>query len=176
MNYGGMGAVIGHEITHGFDDHGSKFDGQGNRRDWWTADDLKNFTARADCVKSQFDSFEVEPGLHENGGLVEGESIADLGGLTIAYAALQKALAGKAAPAPIDGFTPDQRFFLAWAVIWAGDARPEYARVLVATDPHPLGVFRTNAPMSNMQAFAKAWGCAPDSPMVRQETARCRIW
>ena len=176
MNYGGMGAVIGHEITHGFDDHGSKFDGQGNRRDWWTADDLKNFTARADCVKSQFDSFEVEPGLHENGGLVEGESIADLGGLTIAYAALQKALAGKPAPAPIDGFTPNQRFFLAWAVIWAGDARPEYARVLVATDPHPLGVFRTNAPMSNMPAFAKAWGCAPDSPMVRQETARCRIW
>jgi putative endopeptidase len=176
MNYGGMGAVIGHEITHGFDDQGSKFDAKGNRRDWWTPEDLKNFTARADCVKAQFDGFEVEPGLHENGGLVEGESIADLGGLTIAYAALQKALAGKPAVGPIDGFTPDQRFFLGWAAIWAGTARPEYARVLVATDPHPLGQFRTNAPMSNMPAFAKAWGCAPDSPMVRQETARCRIW
>jgi putative endopeptidase len=175
MNYGGMGAVIGHELTHGFDDKGSKFDAQGNLRNWWTPEDLKNFTARADCVQKQFDSFEVEPGLHENGKLVEGESIADLGGLTIAHAALEKALEGKPAP-PIDGFTPDQRFFLGWAQIWANNARPEYVRVLVATDPHPLGSFRTNAPMSNMPTFAKAWGCSADSPMVRSEAERCRIW
>jgi putative endopeptidase len=176
VNYGGMGAVIGHELTHGFDDKGAKFDAQGNLRDWWTPEDLKNFTARADCVQKQFDSFEVEPGLHENGKLVEGESIADLGGLTIAHAALQKALAGKPAPPEIDGFTSEQRFFLGWAEIWAGAARPEYARVVVATDPHPLGSFRVNAPMSNMPAFAKAWGCSADSAMVRGETLRCRIW
>jgi putative endopeptidase len=176
MNYGGMGAVIGHELTHGFDDKGAKFDAQGNLRNWWTPEDLKNFTERGDCIQKQFDSFEVETGLHENGKLVEGESIADLGGLTIAHAALEKALAEKPAPPEIDGFTPDQRFFLAWAQIWAGSIRPEYARVLVATDPHPLGNFRVNAPMSNMPAFAKAWGCAPDSPMVRGDTLRCRIW
>jgi putative endopeptidase len=176
LNYGGMGAVIGHELTHGFDDKGAKFDAQGNLRNWWTPEDLKNFTERGDCIQKQFDSFEVETGLHENGKLVEGESIADLGGLTIAHAALEKALAAKPAPPEIDGFTPDQRFFLAWAQIWAGSIRPEYARVLVATDPHPLGNFRVNAPMSNMPAFAKAWGCAPDSPMVRGDTLRCRIW
>jgi putative endopeptidase len=176
MNYGGMGAVIGHELTHGFDDKGAKYDAQGNLRNWWTPEDLKNFTERGDCIQKQFDSFEVEAGLHENGKLVEGESIADLGGLTISHAALEKALATKPAPAVIDGFTPDQRFFLAWAQIWAGAARPEYARVLVATDPHPLGVFRTNAPVSNMPIFAKAWGCAPDSSMVRSDTLRCRLW
>ena len=176
MNYGGMGAVIGHELTHGFDDKGAKFDAQGNLRNWWTPEDLKNFTERGDCIQKQFDSFEVETGLHENGKLVEGESIADLGGLTIAHAALEKALAAKPAPPEIDGFTPDQRFFLAWAQIWAGSIRPEFARVLVATDPHPLGNFRVNAPMSNMPAFAKAWGCAPDSPMVRGDALRCRIW
>ncbi len=176
MNYGGMGAVIGHEMTHGFDDQGAKFDAQGNLRNWWTPEDLKNFTERGECIQKQFDALEVEPGLHENGKLVEGESIADFGGLTIAHAALEKALAGKPAPPRIEGFTPDQRFFLAWAQIWSGEFRPEYGRVLVATDPHPVGVFRTNAPLSNMPSFAKAWGCAPDSPMVRSETVRCRIW
>jgi putative endopeptidase len=176
VNYGGMGAVIGHEITHGFDDQGAQFDLHGNLKNWWTAEDLKNFQDRGNCVASEFDGFVVDGDLHENGKLVEGESIADLGGLTISHAALEKALATKPAPAVIDGFTPDQRFFLAWAQIWAGAARPEYARVLVATDPHPLGVFRTNAPVSNMPIFAKAWGCAPDSSMVRSDTLRCRLW
>ena len=115
MNYGGVGAVIGHEMTHGFDDEGAKFDAQGNLKNWWTPEDLKNFKARGDCIEKQFDSFEVEPGLHENGKLVEGESIADLGGLTIAHAALEKSLEGKPTPPAIDGFTPDQRFFLAFA-------------------------------------------------------------
>ena len=121
MNYGGMGSVIGHELTHGFDDQGSKFDAMGNLKNWWTPEDLKNFQARGDCIVKQFDSFEVEPGLHENGKLVEGESIADLGGLTIAYAALQKTLQGKPVPAPIDGFTADQRFFLGWAAGVGGE-------------------------------------------------------
>jgi putative endopeptidase len=176
MNYGGVGAVIGHEMTHGFDDEGAKFDAQGNLKNWWTAEDLKNFKARGDCIEKQFDGFEVEPGLHENGKLVEGESIADLGGLTIAHAAFEKSLEGKPAPPAIDGFTPDQRFFLAFAQIWAGSFRPEYGRMIVATNPHPLNNFRANGPVSNMPSFAKAWGCGADSPMVRPEALRCRIW
>jgi len=176
MNYGGMGSVIGHELTHGFDDQGSKFDAMGNLKNWWTPEDLKNFQARGDCIVKQFDSFEVEPGLHENGKLVEGESIADLGGLTIAYAALQKTLQGKPVPAPIDGFTADQRFFLGWAQVWAGNMRPEYARMIVQTNSHPLDSYRVDAPVSNMPAFAKAFDCGADSKMVRPAAERCRIW
>ncbi len=176
MNYGGIGAVIGHEMTHGFDDQGAKFDAQGNLKNWWTPEDLANFKARGDCIQKQFDSFEVEAGLHENGKLVEGESIADLGGVTIAYAALQKPMEGKPTPPEIDGFTPEQRFFLAFAQIWAGSERPEYARMIVATNPHPLNRFRTNAPLSNTPSFAKAWNCSANSPMVRAEALRCRIW
>lgn len=176
MNYGAMGSVIGHELTHGFDDQGSKFDAQGNRNNWWTAEDLKNFQARGECIVKQFDGFEVEPGLHENGKLVEGESIADLGGLTIAFAALQKSFEGKPAAALIDGFTPDQRFFLGWTIMWEGNTRPELARLITQTDPHPLDQFRVNGPLSNMPAFAKAYGCAANSAMVRPEGVRCRIW
>jgi putative endopeptidase len=176
LNYGAMGAVIGHELTHGFDDQGSKFDAQGNRNNWWTPEDLKNFQARGECIVKQFDGFEVEPGLHENGKLVEGESIADLGGLTIAYAALQKSLEGKPKPGEIDGFRPDQRFFLGWAIMWEGNTRPEFARLITQTDPHPLDLFRVNGPLSNMPAFAKAYGCAANTAMVRPESTRCRIW
>ena len=176
INYGGIGSVIGHELTHGFDDQGAKFDGQGNLRNWWTPEDLKNFKARGECIAKQFDAFEVEPGLHENGKLVEGESIADLGGMTIARAALAKALAGKRAPAPIGGFTVEQRFFLGWAQIWAENMRPEYARLIAKTNEHPLDQFRTNGPLANTPAFAKAWGCGAKSAMVRPEAARCRIW
>jgi putative endopeptidase len=176
MNYGAMGSVIGHELTHGFDDQGSKFDAQGNLKNWWTDEDLKNFQARGECIVKQFDGFVVEPGLNENGKLVEGESIADLGGLTIAYNAFQKSLEGKPAPAAIDGFTADQRFFLGWAQVWAGSTRPERMRVIVNTDTHPVDRFRVNGPMSNFPAFAKAFGCSSNSEMVRPEAQRCRIW
>jgi putative endopeptidase len=176
LNYGGMGAVIGHELTHGFDDQGAKFDAHGNLKNWWTDEDLKNFETRGECIVKQFDSFVVEPGLNENGKLVEGESIADLGGLTIAYNALQKTLEGKPAPAPIDGFTVSQRFFLGWAQVWEGSTRPERVRQIVHTDPHPVDRFRVNAPMSNIPAFAKAFSCSAESPMVRPEAQRCRIW
>ncbi len=176
MNYGGMGAVIGHELTHGFDDQGSKFDAQGNVKNWWAPDDLKNFQARAECIAKQFDSFEVEPGLHQNGKLVAGESIADFGGLTIAHAAFEKTLEGKSAPTEIDGFSAEQRFFLAWAQIWADNIRPEYARLLVNTNPHPLARFRTNGPLSNMPTFQKAFGCPDGAPMTRPANERCRIW
>ena len=175
INYGGMGAVIGHEMTHGFDDQGAKFDAQGNLKNWWTQEDLKNFKDRGDCIAKQFEAYEYD-GLHENGKLVEGESIADLGGLTISYAAFEKTLEGKPAPPAIDGFTAQQRFFLGFAQIWAGNYRPEYARLIIKTNEHPLGQFRTDGPLSNMPAFAKAFGCSAGSPMVRSDTLRCRIW
>ena len=173
VNYGGMGAAIGHEITHGFDDAGSQFDGQGNLRDWWTKEDRKNFDERASCVQQQFQSYEVEPGLHENGKLVLGESIADLGGLAISYAAYEKSIAGKHPPV-LDGFTPEQRFFLGWAQVWGANLRPEYARLLANTNPHPVPKFRTNGPLSNMEIFAKAFGCTKGDPMVRE--TQCKIW
>jgi putative endopeptidase len=173
INYGGMGAVIGHEISHGFDDQGSQFDPQGNLRNWWTADDRKNFDERATCVEKQFDGYEAEPGLHQNGKLVLGESIGDLGGLAIAYAAYEKSLEGKPRK-DIDGFTPEQRFFLGWAQVWGTNQRPEAARLQANTNPHPLARFRGNGPISNMAAFAQAFGCKKGDHMVREQA--CKIW
>jgi putative endopeptidase len=173
VNYGAIGAVIGHEMTHGFDDQGRKFDAKGNLRDWWTPQDAKNYEARAACVERQFDAYEVRPGLHENGKLVLGESIADLGGLTIAHKAYEMSLAG-ATPPVIDGLAADQRFFLAFARVWAGAARPEYEQMQVRVNPHPASQFRAIGAPSNMPAFAAAFGCTPGDPMVRAD--RCRIW
>jgi predicted metalloendopeptidase len=174
VNYGAIGAVIGHEMTHGFDDQGRKFDAKGNLTDWWTKDDAAQYEARAGCVEKQFSGYEVEPGLHEKGQLVLGESIADLGGLSIAYRAMRKALEGKPEPAPIDGLTADQRFFLGWARVWATNDRPEFARLMVNVNPHPLDRFRAIGPPSNMAEFAKAFSCKAGDPMVRAEA--CRIW
>jgi predicted metalloendopeptidase len=176
FNYGGIGAVIGHEMTHGFDDQGAKFDANGNLAQWWTDEDFKKFNARTDCVVKQFDAFQVEPGLNEIGKLVVGESVADLGGLTVAYRAYQKSLEGKPRPPTIAGFTPEQRFFLGWAQVWAGSIRPEAARLRVKTDPHPLDRFRVNAPLSNTPAFAEAFQCKAGDPMVRPPEQRCQIW
>jgi putative endopeptidase len=173
VNYGGIGAVIGHEISHGFDDQGSKFDGKGDLHEWWTADDRKNFTERGDCVVNQFNGYETEPGLHQNGKLVLGESIGDLGGLAIAYAAYEKSIEGKR-PKDIDGFTPEQRFFLGWAQVWGTNQRAEAARLQTNTDPHPLARFRGNGPISNMEVFAKAFGCKRGDAMVRENA--CKIW
>jgi len=173
VNYGGMGAAIGHEITHGFDDEGSQFDAKGNLRDWWTKDDRKNFDERASCVQKQFDGYEVEPGLRENGKLVLGESIADLGGLAISYAAYEKSIEGKRPPT-LGGFTPEQRFFLGWAQVWGANMRPENARLMANTNEHPLPKFRTNGPLSNMELFAKAFECKKGDAMVR--TNVCKIW
>jgi putative endopeptidase len=173
LNYGGMGAAIGHEITHGFDDEGSQFDAKGNLRDWWTKEDRKNFDERATCVQKQFDGYEVEPGLHENGKLVLGESIADLGGLAISYAAYEKSIEGKRPPT-LGGFTPEQRFFLGWAQVWGANLRPENARLMANTNEHPLPKFRTNGPLSNMELFAKAFGCKKGDLMVRGNL--CKIW
>jgi putative endopeptidase len=173
-NYGAIGAVIGHEITHGFDDEGAQFDPKGNLKNWWTAKDLKNFQERGECIVKQFDGFEVEKGLHENGKLVEGESIADLGGLTISFAAFQKSIEGKPREKDANGFTPDQQFFVGYAALAAMNLRPEYARLLANTDPHPLPEFRVNGPLSNMEAFRKAFGCRSGDAMARE--GACKIW
>jgi putative endopeptidase len=176
LNYGAMGAVIGHEMTHGFDDEGRQFDAKGNLINWWTEADLKAFEERAACVVKQFDSFEVEKGLNENGKLVAGESIADLGGLVVAYAAFQKSMEGKPRPADINGFTPEQRFFLGYAHGWATNIRPEYSRQLTLTDPHPIPKFRVNGPLSNLPMFAEAFHCKQGDAMVRTDKDRCQIW
>lgn len=173
INYGGIGAVIGHEVSHGFDDQGRQYDAQGNLRDWWTAQDAKNYKQRADCIEQQFSNFKVAEGLNQNGKLVLGESIGDLGGLKLAYLAYKKSLGGKAAPV-IDGFTGDQRFFLGWAQVWAANSTPESERLRTQTDPHPLERFRVNGPLSNMPEFAAAFGCKTGDGMVRQP--RCAVW
>ena len=174
-NYGAMGAVIGHEMTHGFDDEGRKFDAQGNLRDWWTPEDEKNFNERAECVEKQFDSYIVQDDIHENGKLVLGESIADLGGLNLAYRALQKAAEEKK-PELIGGLTADQRFYLAYAQIWAANDRPEFERLMVNTNPHPLARFRAIAAPSNMPEFGRAFDCKAGEAMARPSAIRCQIW
>lgn len=176
LNYGGIGSVIGHEMTHGFDDQGAKFDPAGNLANWWSEADLKAFQAKSECIVNQFNGFEVEKGLNMIGKLVQGESIADLGGLVIAYAAFQQSMKGKPRPANIDGFTPEQRFFLGYARGWAVNMRPEIARQIARQDPHPLNKFRVNGPLSNMPQFAAAFQCKEGDAMVRPEKDRCVIW
>jgi putative endopeptidase len=174
INYGAIGGVIGHEITHGFDDQGSKFDAEGNFKSWWTDQDRTKFDDRATCVANQFSSYEVLPKLYMSGRLTLGENIADLGGLTMAYTAYQKSLEGKPRPENIDGFTPEQRFFLGWAQVWAAKATPEAERSQVLGDPHALPRWRVNGPLSNMPQFAQAFGCKQNSEMVKKDA--CLIW
>jgi putative endopeptidase len=176
VNYGGIGAVIGHEMTHGFDDQGSQFDARGNLREWWAAADREAFTKRAERLRQQFDQYVGIDTVHVNGKLTLGENIADLGGLTIAFAALKKAEAGKPAVPAIDGFTQDQRFFLAWAQIWRSNYRPEEIRRRLMTDFHSLSEFRVNGPLSDLAEFEKAFGAKAGDPMVRPEQVRAVIW
>jgi putative endopeptidase len=175
VNYGGMGAAIGHEMTHGFDDEGRQFDAQGNLKDWWTASDTKAFNERATQMEKQFDGYTVADSLHVNGKRTLGEDIADLGGLKIAYAAPERSLAGKH-PEKIDGFTPEQRFFLSWAQIWRSKTRPEAERQQVLTDPHARARWRVNGPLSNMPEFAQAFRCKSGDAMVRPDSLRPQIW
>ena len=173
INYGGLGAVIGHEISHGFDDQGSKSDPNGNLISWWTPEDRAKFEERAQCVVDQFNGYEVVDGLNENGKLTLGENIGDLGGLNIAYTALQEALK-KHPQGKIDGFTPEQRFFLGWAQVWAAKSTPQAERNQVLTDPHAAARWRVNGPISNMPEFAQAFGCKTGDRMVRAKS--CVIW
>ncbi len=181
VNYGGIGAMIGHEATHGFDDLGRQFDGDGNRADWWTAEDEARFGTRAAQLVAQFDGYapiKGKPGLHVNGQLTLGENIADLGGLNVAYDALQNAL--KNAPAEtqkqVDGYTEDQRFFLSWARVWRNSTREESAELLLNADRHAPTSLRAIGAPSNMLAFAEAFHCRPADPMVRPADKRVKIW
>ncbi|MEO8461288.1 MAG: M13 family metallopeptidase [Dokdonella sp.] len=176
VNYGAIGVVIGHEISHGFDDQGAQFDASGRLSNWWTPADLEKFTARGQCVVDQFDSYFIEPGIHHNGKLVLGESIGDLAGAKLAYLAYQKSREGKGPEPTIDGFTPDQQFFLAWGQ-WRGDEiRAATQRKMVQSDPHPIAKYRVNGPLSNLPAFQQAFACKADAPMVRQGKQHCEVW
>ena len=173
VNYGAIGAVIGHEMTHGFDDQGKQFDAQGNLRDWWTPDDSKNFASRAQCIVDEYSSLEPIPGVHDNGKLVQGEAIADLGGLTIAYKAFERTPQAKAHKM-IDGYTPEQRFFLSYAQVWRAAQTEAEIRSRAITDPHPNPKLRVIGTLSNMPEFQAAFKCAATDKMVRKNA--CRIW
>lgn len=174
VNYGAIGAVIGHEITHGFDDRGSHFDEAGGLRDWWTEQDRKEFERRADVLVEQFDGFAITEDQHVNGRLTLGENIADLGGVTISYHALHEAI-GDDAPA-VDGLTPEQRFFISYASVWRMNYTEETLRLLVNVDPHSPTMFRANGPLSNFPPFAAAFDIPEGSPMVRSGELRAKIW
>ena len=176
VNYGAIGATIGHEIAHGFDDEGRQYDSQGNLRDWWVPQDAERFKARAALLIEQFNGYSALPGVPVDGELTLGENIADLGGVTLAYHALQRALRDRPPPGKIDGFTPEQRYFLSWAQNWRANIRPERARVLARTDVHAPTRWRTNGPLSMMNEFAEAFGCRSVDRMVTGDRRRVRIW
>lgn len=178
VNYGGMGAVIGHEMTHGFDDRGRQFDASGNLRDWWSPESAAKFKERSRAVVQLYSEIEPLPGVHINGELTQGENIADIGGIKLAYAALQKALDKnpQAREQKIDGFTPEQRFFLGWAQVWRGNQREDDLRLRLNTDPHSPTHYRCNAPISNMPEFAKAFNLPDNCPMMRPADKRVNIW
>ncbi|HEX8371146.1 MAG TPA: M13 family metallopeptidase, partial [Chthoniobacterales bacterium] len=176
INYGGIGAVIGHEMTHGFDDQGRQFDANGNLTEWWTEADKKAFAERAQKVVDQYGNYTAVDDLKLNGQLTQGENIADIGGLRIAWTALNAKWEKDGKPAPIDGFTPEQRFFLGWAQVWRSNIRKEALRMRVLTDPHSPAIHRVNGVVANMPEFFTAFGCEPDSAMSRKESDRATIW
>jgi putative endopeptidase len=177
VNFGGIGIVIGHELTHGFDDQGRKYDPQGNLQDWWTPEDGKEFEKRASCIADEYSHFVAVDDLKLNGRLTLGENTADNGGARIALMALRKMIAqdptGKAAQ-KIDGYTPEQRFFLGFGRVWCQKQRPEEARRRVTIDPHSPGKYRIDGVVQNMPEFQQAWGCKAGQPMVSKNA--CRVW
>lgn len=175
VNYGGIGAVIGHEITHGFDDQGRRYDAEGNLTDWWTAEDAAAFEARAMKIVDQYNAYEALPGFNVKGRLTLGENIADLGGVTIAYEALQRSLKGKEKKL-IDGFTPEQRFFLSWSQVWRTSIRDNEAKRRIETDSHSPGRFRAIGPLVNFQPFFDAFGIKEGDAMWRKPEDRAKIW
>ena len=176
VNYGAIGAVIGHELTHGFDDQGRKSDGDGNLREWWSEEDAKKFTERAQVMIDQYEQYyPLGDSMHINGKLTLGENIADLGGLTIAYKAYKKSLKGKEAPV-IDGYTGDQRFFMGIAQVWRNKYRDEALRQRLLTDSHSPPRYRVLGALSNMPEFYAAFDVKPGDPMYRDENKRVKIW
>ncbi len=174
VNYGAIGSVMGHELTHGFDDQGRQFDAQGNLRNWWTPEDVKEFEKRADCFIKEYSAFTPVDDVHLNGKLTLGENTADNGGVHLAFMALMKSMEGKAQPPKIDGFTPQQRFFLAWGQAWCQNVRPEAARLRAQTDPHSDGRDRVNGVVGNMPEFGEAFACHAGQPMIHAPA--CRVW
>ena len=177
VNYGGIGGVIGHEMSHGFDDQGSQFDKYGNQNDWWTPADKKNFEARTKVLVDYFSAYEALPGKKINGKLTLGENIGDNGGLNISFRALQNVL--KENPAlnkSIDGFTPEQRFFLSWATVWAGNARPEYVDRQIKTDPHSPAEARVNGALPQIDAWYKAFNIKKSDKLFVPQKKRAQIW
>lgn len=175
VNYGGVAAVIGHELTHGFDDEGRQYAADGNLKEWWTEEDAKKFTDKANKVVEQYNGYIVNDSLHVNGQLTLGENLADLGGINIAYEAFKKTEEGKS-DKKIDGFTPDQRFFLSWAQVWRANILPEFAAQLIVVDPHSPGMYRSNGPLTNVDAWYKAFGIQPGDKMYKPEAERIKIW
>jgi putative endopeptidase len=173
LNFGGIGAGIGHELTHGFDDEGAKFDPNGNLHDWWTAKDKEEFEKRTTCIRDQYAGYNALPDVKLNGKLTLGENTADNGGVRIAYMALMNSFAGKE-PAPIDGLTAEQRFFLGFANVWCQNRTEQISRYLANIDPHSPGKFRVNGTVSNMPEFREAFHCKADAAMVRENA--CRVW
>lgn len=175
VNYGGIAAVIGHEMTHGFDDQGSQYDKDGNLKNWWTKEDREKFEKRANQVVKQYNNYTVLDSVHVNGKLTEGENIADIGGLAIAYAAFKKTAEGQS-DTTINGLTPDQRFFLSFAQIWRLKTRPQRMLWRINNDPHSPEKYRVNGPTSNMTSFYKAFGVKPGDKMYRPDSIRVHIW
>jgi endothelin-converting enzyme/putative endopeptidase len=176
MNFGAIGMVVGHELTHGFDDEGRQFDAEGNLRDWWTQPVSAEFDRRADCVVKQFDEYSVVDDVHVKGKLTLGENIADLGGLKLAYASLERAEKEHPATPSLGGFTPEQQFFLGFAQGWCTNIRPEAARTLASVDPHSPARWRVDGPLSNLPEFAAAFQCKEGDKMVRPQDRRCTVW
>jgi putative endopeptidase len=175
VNYGGIGGVIGHEITHGFDDQGRQYDAQGNLNDWWTEADAKAFLSKTKVLIDQFDNYTVLGDVHVNGSLTQGENLADLGGLSIAYEAFKKTAQGKGNE-KIDGFTPDQRFFLSWAQVWRANTLDAEVRRRIVTDPHSPNELRCNGPLSNLPEFYNAFNVKPGDKMYRADSIRVKVW
>jgi predicted metalloendopeptidase len=175
VNYGGIGAVIGHEIGHGFDDQGRHYDGDGKLRDWWTKTDATEFDKRAKMLVAQFNAFEPLPGLHVDGQLTLGENIGDLGGLSIAFKAYRISLGGKPSTT-IDGLTGEQRVFMGWTQAWREKYRDEYLRVIVTSNEHAPSLYRGSNPLTNIDAFDDAFGVKPGDKMFRKPEERVRIW
>jgi predicted metalloendopeptidase len=175
VNFGGIGAVIGHELTHGFDDQGAKFDARGDLRDWWTPTDRAEFEKRTSCIADEYSSFVAVDDVHLNGRLTLGENTADNGGVRLSYMALHDKMSAEGkTPAKIDGFTPEQRFFIAFGQIWCQNQTPEVERMRAITDPHSPGRYRVNGVVSNSLEFQKAFGCKAGAPMVRENS--CHVW
>ncbi len=176
VNFGGIGAVIGHEMTHGFDDSGAQFDGDGNLTDWWTADDKTNFEKATKSLASQYDQYEPVKDVHVNGTFTNGENIADLGGVNIAFDALQMYLKDKGNPGKIDGYTPEQRFFLSWATVWRTLSTDKYLSNQVKTDPHSPGFFRSFGPLVNTDSFYQAFDVKEGDKLYKKPEERIKIW